>query len=151
MFFGSKRKNYLINPKFQLSFILFSILTSFFGMAVFYGAIKYFFWTFKNMGKEVGIPENHIFFTFLDDQSTKMNYIFIISAFVFFLISLIGSLLLSHKVAGPIYRLTKYLKESSKESQTPEELSKLQFRKGDFFLELQDAFNDFIENFKPKG
>ncbi len=144
MIFGSKRKNYLINPHFQLSFVLFSAITSLCGMGVFYLSIRYFFWTFKSLGKEVGIPENHIFFQFISDQSSKMNTIFLASAIVFFFISVIGSLLLSHKVAGPIYRITAHLK-MAKETQ---ELKELHFRKGDFFMELQDAFNDYIKRFK---
>ncbi len=77
------------------------------------------------MGKEVGISENHIFFQFLDDQNSKLNTIFIVSTVIFLIISFVGSLLLSHKVAGPIYRMTQYLKQYQNEFSG----SELQFRK----------------------
>jgi methyl-accepting chemotaxis protein len=144
MFKKSKRKTYLINPKFQISFILFSTITSLLGMSVFFAAVNYFFWSFKNMGKEYGIPENHIFFKFINDQSYKMNFFFLISAVVVFFISLIGALLLSHRVAGPIYRMTAHLNNASKN----QEYQEVKFRNGDFFIELQDAFNTFVKKIK---
>jgi methyl-accepting chemotaxis protein len=140
----SQRKVYLINPKFQLSFIFFSTITSLLGMLVFFVASNYFFWSFKNLGKTYGIPENHIFFTFINDQGHKMNMIFLVSSIVFFIITIIGSLLLSHRVAGPIYRLTSHLNNISEKK----ELSEVKFRSGDFFIELQDAFNGYINRIK---
>jgi methyl-accepting chemotaxis protein len=141
----SKRKTYLINPKFQLSFIFFSMATTFLGMSVIFASIKYFFWSFKNMGKEYGIPENHIFFRFIEDQSSKMNFTFFISAVLVLAISLVGALLLSHRVAGPIYRMTKHLIKISED-----EITDVNFREKDFFPELAEALNTFIRKVKNK-
>jgi hypothetical protein len=140
----SQRKVYLINPKFQLSFILFSTITSFLGMSVFFIASNYFFWSFKNLGKTYGIPENHIFFTFINDQGHKMNMIFLVSSIVFFFISSIGALFLSHRVAGPIHRITTHLTMLNEK----QEIKEVKFRSGDFFMELQDAFNGFVKRIK---
>ena len=141
MFNKSRRKVYFINPKFQLSFMLFSALTSLLGISIFFVSIKYFFWTFENMGAKFGIPENHIFFKFISDQNHNMNVIFFIASVMVLLISIVGSLLLSHRVAGPIYRMTAHLKDIS----SKKELKEVKFRKGDFFMELQEAFNNFVK------
>ncbi len=96
------------------------------------------------MGNEQGIPNDHIFFRFIDDQNYKMNFILLISSFIVFLISLIGALILSHRVAGPVYRLKMHLDSSVLTGEKKE----VTFRKGDFFMELQDAFNEYIKRSK---
>lgn len=139
-----KRKKFLINPKFQLSFIVFSIFVSLLGMGIFYSSIKYFFWSFKKIGQDNGIPEGHLFYQFIEDQARKMDSTFMIAGSVVIIIGLIGSIVISHKVAGPIYRLTKHLHDSSPNDEKLE----VKFRKGDFFIELQDAFNQFVNKNK---
>jgi hypothetical protein len=69
-----------------------------------------------------------------------MNQIFLATSIITFLTIAVGGLVLSHKVAGPLYRLTQHLKRSS-----PENIKPVQFRKGDYFPEIQDAFNEFIK------
>ena len=144
MFNKSKRKNYLINPKFQLRFILFSVSVSILGMSVFFATIKYFFWSFKNMGEEFGISKDHIFFRFIDDQNYNMNLLFLISAILVLAVSSIGALFLSHRVAGPIYRMTSHLRSLNENNN----ITDVKFRKNDEFIELQDAFNEFAKKFK---
>ena len=146
MFNKSKRKIYLINPKFQLRFILFSVSVSLLGMSVFFASIKYFFWSFKQMGEEFGISKSHIFFRFIDDQNYKMNLLFLTSAILVLAISSIGALFLSHRVAGPIHRMTSHLKATSEN----ELIADVKFRKNDEFIELQDAFNEFAKKIKSK-
>lgn len=137
----NRRSVYLINPRFQYSFIIFSSIVSFLSLSVFFLAIQFFFWRLISRGKALGIPDGHIFFRFIQDQQFNMTIVFAISAVVVLFISIIGALMLSHKVAGPIYRLVQDLKKMN--SGSP--MKKIKFRDGDFFMEVQDEFNQFIE------
>ena len=134
------RKVLLINKPFQYSVLGWFFLMSLVLIAIFYGAIWFFFHRLTADAISVGLPPGHVFFRFVDEQKIIMNKIFIISSFVSFFSILFGGLLLSNKVAGPIYRLTQYLlKNSIHDAQI------LKFRKGDYFIELQDAFNQYIQ------
>ena len=135
----NNRKIFLINKKFQLSILgWFSLLTLIL-ITVFYSAVWYFFYNFKQQAVQAGLPTNHIFFVFLKNQQLLMDKVFIASSLVAIIVLFIGGLFLSHKVAGPLYRLTQHLKHHSKSDVTP-----LKFRKGDYFIEIEESFNEFI-------
>ena len=134
------RKVLLINKPFQYSILGWFFLLSLFLIAIFYGSIWYFFNHLTAEAVAVGIPPGHVFYRFVDDQKNFMNKIFIFSSTLSFVTISLGGLFLSNKVAGPLYRLTKYLQDNKIEN-----AHNLLFRKGDYFLELQDAFNEFIK------
>lgn len=141
---GNRRKVFLINPKLQYSFLGFSLLMSTLSVAVFYLATLYLFWNFEKTGHSVGIPEGHIFFRFIDDQRSLMNKVLLISAPIITLITCYIGIKLSHRVAGPVYRLTKHLEHLNND----QELSEVKFRDNDYFTDLQDEFNKFIKSVK---
>ena len=47
----------------------------------------------------------------------------------------------SHKIAGPLYKLNIYLRKIANN----ENVDRMRFRKGDYFPELADSFNDAVE------
>lgn len=140
--FGNRRKVYMINPHFQYSFIIFASVIGFISLCIFYFAILYFFWSFEKRGIALGIPANHIFFRFIDEERSTMNLIFVIASVLVLLTTSIGALMLSHRVAGPIYHLKKHLIQIASDKK----LKPLKFRNGDFFLELEETFNIFIKS-----
>jgi nitrogen fixation/metabolism regulation signal transduction histidine kinase len=76
-----------------------------------------------------------------------MNLIFIIAAIIVLITTSLGALFLSHKVAGPLHRLKIHLSQIVIENK----LRPVKFRKGDFFIELEEFFNIFIESLKNKN
>jgi len=52
------------------------------------------------------------------------------------------SIVISHKIAGPLYKLSQYLK--SIKDDNPK--GKLFFRKGDYFQEIAESYNDAFEH-----
>jgi sensor histidine kinase YesM len=98
-----------------------------------------FFNIFIDQARQLGIPENHVFYKFINEQKRIMNKVFLIGGSLSFLVIFFGGLYLSNKVAGPLYRLTKFLNERQQGDQT-----QLKFRKGDYFLEVQDAINKYL-------
>lgn len=140
----SRRKKFIINPKLQFSFLGLSLLMSLVSIAIFYFATFYLFWRFEQTGISVGIPKGHIFYRFIADQRNVMNIIFLIMAPVVISIVCYFGINFSHRVSGPIYRMTKHLEHLNQTN----ELKEVKFRNKDFFIELQDEFNKFINNQK---
>lgn len=138
---GSRRKIYLINKPFQYSFIIFSCTVSLLSLCTFYFAILYFFWSFEQRGINLGIPPEHIFFRYIAEEKIAMNNIFIVASIIVLAITTLGALVLSHRVAGPLYRLRQHLHQIS----SMQTLKTVKFRRGDFFRELEESFNFFIK------
>jgi hypothetical protein len=138
------RRNFLINPKFQLSFLAYTIGVSVLTICFFYAADAYFFWKFQQLGQGLGLPSNHVFFQFIDEQRSAKNMYYAVAAVV--TVSVLGAwgLLLSHHVAGPLYRLRKHLMSVA----TGETMSDVRFRKGDFFQEVADAYNIQMKRYR---
>jgi len=140
------RKLFLINPKFQLSFIAHTLVCALAVIAIFYLANLYFFWDFSHKGQAIGLPADHIFFRFLDDQRRKLDLIFAVTAFVAFLCLTIFGIFLSHRVAGPLHHLRKHLRAMIAENSFTE----VKFRKTDYFPEIADTVNEFVANYRDQ-
>ena len=134
------RKVILINKAFQCSLLGWFSLLSVILISIFYTSVWYFFNNLKNEATSVGIPADHIFFIFINEQKANMDSVFIVTSIIALFLILVGGLVISHKVAGPIYRLTKHLKDHDRSNVVP-----VKFRKGDHFPELEEAFNDFLK------
>ena len=136
-----KRRNFLINPNFQLKISGWFLLLAIINILIFYGCVYSFFDIFYQKGLEIGLPKNHVFFMFIEDQINQMNIIFIISSLITLTFLLISGILISHRIAGPMFRFTRHLTELSGHGN----FSKVNFRKGDYFCEVADAFNKVVD------
>ena len=134
------RKVILINKAFQYSILGWFSLLSVLLITIFYTSLWYFFNNLKNEAISVGLPTDHIFFTFISEQKSNMDNVFILTSLLAMFLILIGGLIISHKVAGPLYRLTNHLKKHNRNNIVP-----VKFRKGDYFPEIEEAFNQFLE------
>lgn len=137
-----KLSHLLINPKFQLS-----IIASFFSLALLACGVLYvgIYWIFQQSlehALQSGLAKDQAYLTFLHWQKQQFDLAFLFAAIVLSFAIVIGGTLLSHKIAGPIYRFTKYLQEQK--SQRPP--GPLNFRKGDYFSEIPGLFNEFLSS-----
>ena len=139
-----KRSNILIDPRFQLNFLSYTIGLAFVSTAIFYGANQYFFWKFAQRGQEIGLPRGHIFFEFLAEQQSSMNLIFGITGVVSFAALTVGGLLLSHRVAGPLHRFKSHLRDVA----SGKTMSDVSFREKDYFPEVAADFNQVMKNYR---
>jgi methyl-accepting chemotaxis protein len=131
------RRVYLINPGFQLRMLGAMGLLAAAVIGALYGANAYFFWKFSLVGTEVGLPPDHVFYEFINEQRGLMNWVFASVAGVVVVVIGLGGLLLSHKIAGPLHRLRTHM-DAVAEGTTSSDVA---FRKGDFFGELATSFN----------
>ena len=136
----NKRKAYLINPLFQLQFMGWMGGIAFSVVAVFSIAHVIFFKNLRKLATEGGLAANHVFYRFIQDRESEMNAITLYTAGVVLLVVIIAGLLLSNKIAGPLYRFHQHLKKSS----VDKKLTKVAFRKGDYFSEIADEYNNHI-------
>ena len=130
-----------------------TIVGIFIGISLVINLIYFFsmnisFEEFFTLGKQLGLPQESQFFRFINHQKDKFTNIFLVTSVLSSVVLVIFGILLSHKIAGPVYRMTEDLKEMIKSKTTKE----IHFRKGDFFIELTETFNKFLDyNYKSKN
>ena len=133
----------MINPAFQYRYMANSLILTCIIIFCLYMANMLFFKQFLALGEEIGLKQDHPFFMFLNDQKKYLNIVYAVFSLVVFIIASVSSLYMSNRIAGPLYRLNKFLLEKAS---TKETLPPVRFRKGDFFLELAENTNRMLDN-----
>lgn len=133
-----KRSIYIINPKFQLRMAIYvSLIVCLITFA--YGwTILELIDTFTKYLSQKN-PEA------VDSITEKRNTLFfLLGGFQlgFLGLTFVGCLMISHQVAGPMYKLKLYLKKIRDEHV----IDKLYFRKKDFFHDVADSVNETMEH-----
>jgi hypothetical protein len=136
-------KNILIYPRFQLGLIIGQAAF----MTVAFIAVQVMnFFSFRAMtaiGRDAGIGEHHYYFNFIAAQSNAFFWRTLAVFVVLLLASSICTLILSFRLAGPIFRLRKYLRLLADQGEAA--ISPLRFRDGDFYADLPPALNEAVE------
>jgi hypothetical protein len=133
-------KNILINPRFQLKLMSYFVGLFFLTTICLYSTTFLFFWKLKQKAFDVGIPDGHIFYRFLINQKNDLDNLFIGLAILNFFLLLGVGFLISHRIAGPIFKLKN-------------QLSKIETDPGDFKLRESDFFRELeplVKNLKDK-
>lgn len=142
-----RRRIFMINKRFQLTFIAYFMVLAMGGCAVFGFVSRSFLGKLSEQGRAtLGLPENHMFFLFVAEMQQTMDSVFLATAFIVFSLLVIGGIILSHRVAGPLYRLNFYLHLLAEHD--PSNLKDISFREKDFFPELAEAYNLALKKLK---
>jgi hypothetical protein len=139
-----REKKFLINNDFQIQFMVSVLLISICSMSVIYLANDYFFHSYMQRGEALNLPPDHPFFLMIREQKAFMTNVFVFVALAITGIAGLWGLFYSHKIAGPLYRLHKYFTQAAVDS-TPLQ-KKVYFRDGDFFQEVPDSINKYIDS-----
>lgn len=134
----NKRSKYLIDKKFQLGIIYKFLIMTAVNILSFYLVVYLFFKNLNQKAIDVGLSSDHIFYSFLDDQQGFMTYIFIIVAIFNAVIIICAGIYYSHKVAGPLYRLSQHFKSVNK----LDDLKEVNLREGDYVGDLKSTINE---------
>lgn len=140
-----QKSSILINPKFQWTLIGYAAFVAALVLIAVYGLFSFGFHEFVQIGTQAGLPADHIYFQFIQMQETTFLRVIAAIAVLVAIILIVGGMVISHKIAGPIYRMQKefnHMRESN-----PVELHPIQFRKGDFFPELAESFNQLVKRY----
>ena len=76
----------------------------------------------------------------------ELVWLLILLQVLFLGITLLISIFVSHRIAGPLYKLNRYLKEAA----TGNLQGDLQFRKSDHFKELAESYNEMVNHVQEK-
>lgn len=138
------RKVLLILPAFQLKFLRFLmlmvVLVCLLFTASMYGFIEYW----KQVGLTAGLPDNSVFFDFLDQMRMSLGYILGGTLLLTAVVILAIGVYVSHRIAGPIYNILKYFKDLKVNGW----VRPLSFRTDDYFSELTETLNSFMDDRK---
>ncbi len=127
---GYKRNIFLINPKFQIKFsliicTLIAVSSLMYPFAI-YNIFEFFIEKMPQIKTHADAIQSTVFITLVIFQAVFIFGVFIIFIFI------------SHKIAGPMYKLKIFLR-SIADGNAPETLF---FRKGDYFRDIADDIND---------
>lgn len=138
----NNRKNILINRPFQFRFVLYTFLPTVLSQIVLWVALEVYMNKMIDKGMQANLPADHFYFRLINEQISLMKVLFLSVSAVSFLVVLVWALFISHKIAGPFFRMTNMLKADD------ERLKDFQFRPGDFFPEVAESLADFVRRKK---
>lgn len=143
-------RRFLINPRFQLTFL--ALMTGFAALstAVAYGVSRHYLHEFERTALDLGLSIDHPLFELVKQQRSEMTFAFMGSAAAIWAVLLAGGLAASHWIAGPIYRMLTHMNRLSREGVTEATLHPVKFRRGDFFPELAQAYNRVLQKISHK-
>lgn len=134
-----KRRQIIINKKFQLKLCFIVCSLVFLSTLIYPVAIYDIFEKFTTLlGDD---PAQFI------DQRNNLFYYLIAVQFAFTILMVVICLVISHRIAGPMFKLTRYLSEMRE----GKDVGKLHFREGDYFPEVADELNKTIEFLNSKS
>ncbi|MDO9184247.1 MAG: hypothetical protein Q7U04_17670 [Bacteriovorax sp.] len=141
-----KLKNYIIYPRFQLTLLLANILVAITALIMVYYKVNEVFEKLHQMGEKINLTPGHPYYNFVktSQQMMNLNLSWAFGFSIFF--TVITSLFISHKIAGPIYNLKKYFININNNQEQPE----MKFRRGDYYEELPKIINAAITKLKEK-
>lgn len=133
-------KNIIINPQFQKRFLIFCSVAFLVSCISFFAGASYFFQQLNEIGIQMGLNPNHVFFKFVSNQKSNFNLIFYSCAGILFCLQIGIGLIFSHRISGPLYRFVNLLKEMK----NIEDVKQIRSREGDFFPEVFESFDNVV-------
>ena len=141
------KRKYLIYPQFQMTLIIVnSFITIFlFSLTVLLVVKSHVY--LETVIRQSRLPAQNLFIQLLTDQLRSLLIYMGIATFFGVLITAVVTLLLSHKLAGPMIKLRRYFSQIESSGNFSEDLS---FRETDFFLDLPPTINKALHALKKK-
>lgn len=132
------RRILLINRPFQIRFAIY-VCSWLFVLSIIYPMLvsQLYDWFFKYVSADPNGP----LIPFIHKSRQDMLFWLTMMQVCFMLMTFLMSLFMSHRIAGPIYKLSKFLNGLRNGS-----LAKIGFRKNDHFQELAQDYNFMIES-----
>ena len=139
-----KLKHYIIFPKFQLTLVITNLVIMTFCYVLVFYQIYDSFNHLTEIGMRLRIPEDSAFFKLLNHHESAIINKLLIAAGLSYLFSFIMTVVISHRVSGPLYNLKNYFLELKEKGFTRE----IKFRKGDYYSDLPHIINDGLKKVK---
>lgn len=139
-----KRSTFLINKRFQLRFAFF-VCSWIFALSmvyplIIYNIFEYFFHMLSAPVAQPISPEK------VKQVESQVLMILGLLQLLFLVVTFLLSIFISHRIAGPLYKLRKAIEDVRKGNLD----QRITFRKSDHFTELQDSFNEMVQSLGSK-
>ena len=131
------RKRYFVNFRVQLPLILGANVLALISVAMIVTLNAYTQAHLQNYMFALNLPPDHPFSGVLAQREAEYARMCVLIGFIQFALFNLIAVILSHRIAGPLYRLERHLLEVG-EGQEPRDVK---FRKGDLYQHLADACN----------
>lgn len=136
-----KRANFLINKRFQLRFSFF-VCSWIFALSMIYPIIIYnIFEYFLKIAADPTLHAGGLTVDRVKAIESQVLMLLGVLQLLFLLITFMLCIFLSHRIAGPLYKLRNSMQEVARGNLD----LRITFRKNDHFMELQDQFNEMIQ------
>lgn len=136
-----KRANFLINKKFQLKFSFF-ICSWIFALSMVYPIIIYNLFEYFLKIAQNPTPTAALTVDKVKMIENQVLFLLGVLQLLFLAITFMLSVFLSHRIAGPLFKLRKSMEEIARGNFD----LRITFRKNDHFMELQDTFNEMVQH-----
>ena len=143
----SMRSNYFINPKFQKKIVLYFLSFTIVSSLIFFFSSYFFISELLSLGRELGLKNDHIYFKFINQHGSNLYLINAVATFFIFCVQIGFGIFMSHKIAGPLYRLTNDLNSA----ESIDDIKQIKARQGDFFQEVFEALNNKLNSIDSSG
>lgn len=141
------RRNKLINPNLQLTIMGYFIGLTFVTLVFFYLTFRVVIVRFIEDARAInGLTEANIL-QLAQTQYRMLNSTCLELGLVLLIVLCSGGLVLSHRVAGPIYRMRMHIQDAIKTGDISKDLS---FRKKDYFHELATEYNELLAKLRER-
>jgi sensor histidine kinase YesM len=133
-----RRRILLINRPFQIRFAIY-VCSWLFVLSVIYPLLvsQLYDWFFRYIAADPHGP----MIPFLQKSRQDMLFWLTLMQVCFMLMTFLMSLFMSHRIAGPVYKLSKFLNGLRNGN-----LSRVGFRKNDHFQEIAEDYNHAVES-----
>lgn len=130
-------KSFIINAGFQFRVIWSFMALSLVSVAILFASVQYSFYRSKEFLKAAGFSNENLFYQAMVQQQQQLSYVFLGVCCVLILGFLMVGLVVSHRIAGPLYKLRKHMDDVASGYTSQD----VYFRKRDYFPEIADGFN----------
>jgi methyl-accepting chemotaxis protein len=142
----NRRRTTMIDPKLQYSVVSSFFVVFLLASAVYQVAMSYAFLEIHAILHALQLPPGNTAVARLERVEDVVATAFVGIFSVFTAIIWWAGLRLSHRIAGPIFALTRHLNRVA-EGRSDADIS---FRRNDYFSDLQDAFNRHMDNYRRR-
>jgi methyl-accepting chemotaxis protein len=139
-----KRKKYIVNPRLQLALVIGANALAIIAAAVMITLAVTAKTHMENYVTGLNLTSNHPAIAVIAEREAEFDRVVVAAILIQFILFNVAAIFMSHRIAGPIHRLTRHL-ESVGEGGDPVDLK---FRKDDFYAEVAVSVNKVMSRLR---
>ena len=141
------RKTYFVNPRLQLQLVMGANILALISVLLLVTFNLYTQAHLQNYGSTVNLPPGHPLVAFLAQRQADFDRLCVLIGIIQFVLFNATAVFLSHRIAGPLYRLERHLVDVG----AGKEPKDVKFRKGDFYQPLAEACNKVMARLRESS